>query len=201
MAKCKVCREELKEKSNYCISCNNYQDWRRHFHFSNTLIALLIALISVDTTSYPVMKSIFKSKTSNAKVSITKIGPIIGEYGGIGVTYALSNSGAMPASITFGNLSIELNNNKTLTGNVVYTSVYGQGKATNSFNIQPQSFTSITVAYRTQDSDEYIPTGEDVDPNTKVIGGKIEYIVTQSDLSEKVHQYEVKPTVLSHVAP
>jgi ribosomal protein L40E len=44
---CKVCASEMPFAAIKCIKCGSYQGFRRYFEFSNSSIALLIALISV----------------------------------------------------------------------------------------------------------------------------------------------------------
>lgn len=50
---CKLCSEEIKKGAIICIHCNSFQDWRRFLTISNTTLALLIALITVISSTVP----------------------------------------------------------------------------------------------------------------------------------------------------
>ena len=69
MKACKVCAEEIKKAARICIKCNSYQDWRANLSVSNTVLALLVALISVLTAAVPALKQTFTPK--NSSISVT----------------------------------------------------------------------------------------------------------------------------------
>ena len=73
-------RRTIKKAARVCIKCNNYQDWRAELGVSNTVLTLLIALISVSLTALPAFKAAFGPHNSI-----------------IGFTYQASN----PWNITF----------------------------------------------------------------------------------------------------
>ena len=51
---CTTCGEEIANSARKCIHCDTYQDWRRYLTFSSTVLALLVALLSVATVAGPV---------------------------------------------------------------------------------------------------------------------------------------------------
>lgn len=56
---CKTCGEDIKSSAKKCIHCNSFQDLRRYLPISNTMIALIIALISVVAAVSPILKKVF----------------------------------------------------------------------------------------------------------------------------------------------
>jgi hypothetical protein len=62
---CKVCAEEIKKAARVCIHCNNYQDWRAEIGISQSVLSLLVALLSVLTVAAPVLVSTFTPKNSS----------------------------------------------------------------------------------------------------------------------------------------
>jgi hypothetical protein len=55
-ANCVVCFEKIHPRAKKCIHCDSFQDWRRHINFGSTVLALLVALVSVLSLSIPVLK-------------------------------------------------------------------------------------------------------------------------------------------------
>jgi hypothetical protein len=61
MQSCVVCKSDIKADALVCIHCNSHQArWRRALDFSNTTLALLIALISVASVAVPVVARQFE---------------------------------------------------------------------------------------------------------------------------------------------
>lgn len=53
---CITCAELIPDRAKRCNKCNSYQNWRRYFDYSSTVLALLTALVSVTTFALPVIK-------------------------------------------------------------------------------------------------------------------------------------------------
>ncbi|MBZ9683240.1 hypothetical protein LB531_21520 [Mesorhizobium sp. CO1-1-2] len=53
MMNCEQCRLAIPEGASVCTHCQSYQDWRRWFSVSSTVLALLTALISVLSFAVP----------------------------------------------------------------------------------------------------------------------------------------------------
>lgn len=72
---CIICRKPIEEGAKKCTECDSYQDWRRHFSFGTVVLSLLIALISVSTTSFQVAKNLLAKEQSDLRFSLVKYGP------------------------------------------------------------------------------------------------------------------------------
>ncbi|NDW51836.1 hypothetical protein [Aliiroseovarius sp. PrR006] len=44
---CVVCAETIPKQALICVSCQSYQDWRRHLSIGNSSLALIVALLAV----------------------------------------------------------------------------------------------------------------------------------------------------------
>jgi len=63
--KCKYCKSDIDKQASYCIHCSHYQNWRRFFKVSNSSLALFIALITVLSSTLPILnKMLEKEETS-----------------------------------------------------------------------------------------------------------------------------------------
>lgn len=58
---CVVCADTIPQKAAKCRHCGSFQNFRRHFDFGNTALALLVALVSVSTTAGAGIYSIYRS--------------------------------------------------------------------------------------------------------------------------------------------
>lgn len=52
LKKCVRCYSDIPSKSTFCKECKGYQNWRRHVNFSTTILALMIALVSVTASFF-----------------------------------------------------------------------------------------------------------------------------------------------------
>jgi hypothetical protein len=71
--KCVVCKNPIAQEALKCIHCNSYQDWKRYIFFSNSVLALLIALVSVLTVAIPVLSNSFKSEEELISISVVDV--------------------------------------------------------------------------------------------------------------------------------
>ena len=98
----KVCTtygEEIAASARKCIHCDTWQDWRRYLVFSNTVLALLVALISVATVAAPVFRDMLTTKDSH----------LIGSFQGVtdnGAVFVIFNSGNRPGTVGEGSILI-----------------------------------------------------------------------------------------------
>lgn len=53
---CRTCAKPMPAAALKCTECDSYQDWRRLFSFTTSLLSLLVALIAVSTAAAPVIK-------------------------------------------------------------------------------------------------------------------------------------------------
>lgn len=97
---CRVCKEEIKQGSNKCIHCGSFQDWRRYINFSNTVLALLVALASVLSWGIPAVKEALKADKSEIVFGLQKV-----SYDGI--TMLVSNIGTKSGGLSAATLEID----------------------------------------------------------------------------------------------
>lgn len=64
---CLICAEPIAFAAKKCKYCGSYQDYRRHFTFSGTILSLLVALVSVLALSAPIIKSALEPKDASIK--------------------------------------------------------------------------------------------------------------------------------------
>lgn len=90
--RCRDCNEEINSDAKKCRHCGSYQNWQYRLNLSNSVIALLIALISVSTLFTQVV--IQAAKKDNSSVIMV--------FQGIEndkITILASNTGNRPAII------------------------------------------------------------------------------------------------------
>jgi hypothetical protein len=110
MKHCRVCAEPINKAAQKCIHCQTEQSvWRRRLGFSSTVLALLIALISVLSSAVPAFKEILTPKDSH--LSFTYLGAT-DDYIGI----LISNSGNRPGSVRFATLQMLEPNGSPIKG-------------------------------------------------------------------------------------
>ena len=88
---CRSCKEEIKDGAIRCVHCDSYQDYRRYFRMSSSVLALLIALISVVTLATPVLEEALKP--DDAKLDFYFIGPMPSGH----IMITVTNKGSEPA--------------------------------------------------------------------------------------------------------
>jgi hypothetical protein len=89
---CTTCGEEIAAVARKCIKCDAYRDWRRYLAFSSTVLALMVALLSVATVAVPVFRDLL----------ITKDSYLIGSFQGFSnneAIFVVSNSGNRPGTV------------------------------------------------------------------------------------------------------
>jgi len=89
---CKMCRNTIPAGAQLCARCNSYQDWRRFIPFSNTALALLIALISVVGLAAPALYKIAHTPRSEATLTMPSLD-------GTTLRVVAVNKGDAPASL------------------------------------------------------------------------------------------------------
>lgn len=68
--RCRFCKEPMNDGAVYCTKCNNFQNWRRYVSFSSTMLALLIALITVLSSIFPQIYRYFETPSSQVTVAV-----------------------------------------------------------------------------------------------------------------------------------
>ena len=90
MSRCFLCRKPIPREAKICTECNSYQDWRKYFGVSSTVLSLLVALVSVLTVAVPVIRNALTPDRSDVRCSLLEWNPS-------GVTLVVSNRGVRPA--------------------------------------------------------------------------------------------------------
>src|SRR5688500_2359672 len=57
---CVVCQEPIRLGATTCIHCGSSQGWQRHLSVSSTVLALLVALISVLQSALPTLFEMYR---------------------------------------------------------------------------------------------------------------------------------------------
>jgi hypothetical protein len=89
---CTTCGEPIAQSARKCIHCDTYQDWRGYLAFSSTVLALLVALLSVATVAGPVFRDLLISKDSKLVASFQ-------ELHNEEATFVVSNSGSQAGTV------------------------------------------------------------------------------------------------------
>ncbi len=95
---CRLCCSPIPVGANFCSECDTYQDWRRYFGVSSTILTLLIALFSVLTVAIPVVRNALTPERSDIHCSLVR-------WGGEEATLLITNRGIRPAVVR--NLRLE----------------------------------------------------------------------------------------------
>jgi hypothetical protein len=90
--RCKQCRQPIPADARLCVHCKSHQDWRGHLSISSTILALLVALLSVLTVTVPPVINALRPTTSRTIAA----DPI---FEGNGARVVVSNRGEEPATI------------------------------------------------------------------------------------------------------
>lgn len=89
---CSTCHEPIFPGARKCVHCDSYQDWRRHLSMGSSVLALLVALVSVIALSAPMFVQLATPKNSKVEVRFQRLH--------LDNAYVLaSNHGVRPASI------------------------------------------------------------------------------------------------------
>lgn len=99
-ATCRACREPIRPGAAKCVKCGSDQGWTRFLGFSSTIVALLIALISVLQTALPTFIQLYKGDRSEVSVTFLKAE-------GDTLIFAVSNSGNMPGTISSSDIELD----------------------------------------------------------------------------------------------
>ena len=89
---CRLCRNPIPVEAKFCTECDTYQDWRRYFGVSSTILSLLIALFSVLTVAIPVVRNALTPERSDIHCSLVS-------WGGPEATVLITNRGIRPAVV------------------------------------------------------------------------------------------------------
>lgn len=92
--RCIACREEIQPRAKVCTHCNQFQDWRRFFGLSSTVLSLLVALVSVLSIAIPAILNVTTPQQSDIRCSLLEWEEETGF-----VKLAVSNKGSRAAVV------------------------------------------------------------------------------------------------------
>ena len=69
-SKCRTCKGELNPGAAYCLHCKCYQNWRRHLNLSSSVLALIVALVSVVSATAPGIINSLRHQYSRVDLSV-----------------------------------------------------------------------------------------------------------------------------------
>ncbi len=90
---CLTCAEPIRKAALKCRFCGSYQDWRGRLAMSSTILALLVALVTVIGSTAPVVVGLFRAKTAAFRFSPP-------DFSQGAVTVTASNVGSLPARLS-----------------------------------------------------------------------------------------------------
>lgn len=97
--RCRDCNEQIDTSAVKCKHCGSYQNWQRRLHLSNTVIALLIALVSVSTQFVQYVYSVTKKDNSSVVMLLQGVDSQK-------ISVLASNIGTRPALVEDGSLYV-----------------------------------------------------------------------------------------------
>jgi Double zinc ribbon len=97
--RCKFCKEEIPQGATYCTHCNRYQDWRKYFPLSSTVLSLLTALASLLLALISVLNIVLPKIIAINTPVRSEIHCSLVQWQGSQITLAVSNTGIRPAVV------------------------------------------------------------------------------------------------------
>src|SRR5215469_8570287 len=89
---CKICGEPISTTARKCTHCDSYQDWRGGINISNTVLSLLVALVSVLAVAIPAIHEALKAKNSELRFAFQGVNKEA-------ITIFATNSGTRPGAV------------------------------------------------------------------------------------------------------
>jgi hypothetical protein len=108
---CRICQEPIKANAKKCTHCGSYQDWRGQIAVSSTVLALIIALITVLTAAIPVVIDVFTANNSHLVASWQD--PYQGEDNYYDMYILISNEGNRPGAVISAGISVLIKEGST----------------------------------------------------------------------------------------
>jgi hypothetical protein len=116
--KCIACKSEIEKGATLCSECGSYQNWRRHFTFTSTVLSLLVALISVIGLVAPIIYEKFHKPISSVNAGISSVNSMMPRGGSssnglwkefqfqLKIGFLITNSGEKTGLATGGTLDL-----------------------------------------------------------------------------------------------
>jgi hypothetical protein len=100
---CVTCREPIRLGARKCIHCDSFQDWRGKLSLSTSVLAMVVALVSVVGATLPAWKAALTVHDSEVKIFFVGVS-------GLRLHVMMANSGDRPAGILKTWLLLKANN-------------------------------------------------------------------------------------------
>ena len=133
---CRYCRHELQKGAILCVQCKKFQNWQRYVGFSSTMLALVIALISVSSAVLPGLIELLTP--ARTQYDMTVIEHREGQF-----VVLAKNSGNR--DVTVGAVQIEIRSIGTFTA-----ALKASGR-----EVRPGATRELVITYPEQDRWEY----------------------------------------------
>jgi hypothetical protein len=69
---CRICKSEMNQGAVFCLHCKSYQNWRRYLNLSSSVLALLVALVSVLSATLPQIIQSLEQQNSILQCSLVE---------------------------------------------------------------------------------------------------------------------------------
>lgn len=176
---CRQCALAIPANALLCSTCGSYQDWRGWLAVSSTILALLVALISVTTAAVPAIVQAFEQEESSVRVSNVVLRDMR-------LSAIAANAGRRPATIA--EVAIHSDRVVLVASPQVREDTYlPSGAKQVVFEVQPKM--SAAAARDLAD----LPEGKVQPDGTRRITledvGQIEFFVTNSDGSGSAYRF------------
>jgi len=138
MKTCKTCGHEIPDMAIKCTTCGSFQNWRGHINVSSTVLALLIALVSVVASSIPVLSEMFDQDDSDVNLVYQLYD--VDQDNRHNFFFIAANSGTRPAGIGKATFRIELESKNLSTETIQHL------KNNNNYSPEVNDILLIAVA-------------------------------------------------------
>jgi hypothetical protein len=111
--RCNTCLEPIWIGAQKCTHCDSYQDWRRVFGFSSTVLALMVSLIAVLGATVPKIVDLFSAQDSKLQLAQHPI------FEGGHLYVMATNKGTKDGVVEFATMTIDTDHPKYIWLHVV----------------------------------------------------------------------------------
>jgi hypothetical protein len=111
--RCTTCLEPIWIGAQKCTQCDSYQDWRRFFSFSSTVLALMVSLIAVLGATVPRIVDLVRPRDSDLQLAQHPI------FEGGHMYVMATNRGTKDGVVEFATLTIDTDHPKRIWLHVV----------------------------------------------------------------------------------
>ncbi|MBV1959276.1 MAG: hypothetical protein KUG53_00955 [Pseudomonadales bacterium] len=176
--RCRICMSEIEDGALKCIHCGGFQDWRGGINLSQSVLALIIALVSILSVTAPPVLAWYKGTSSNIDVKWVNVQDTY--FGFVAV-----NSGNAPGILPRGTLF--------LTDKEGVTTEYNLEPSLQSVVIPKEEAISTTLRIRVSDFHRFIQWTS----SREFEGAKMVLYVIEHNGDQIAHKFELEADDLS----